>query len=217
MTKLKISQKICINEQRHILDETVKNLNIQAIKLTELLKNYNGQPILEPILSADQLTEFLKDPITYYDQSILRDTGLSYSEKAQPSPAQVGRLYNLPYDEITRLISTTPRSMDNLLYDESDQTIKINESTLPELAESFKEYLTDEAEIREWLAVQSTCDTLNAYFKKYNVPAPVVTNFARQTYFLSGYDHELKRYTLRPYLNAVRSMARHGSIISDEM
>src|SRR6056297_2655372 len=96
-----MSTKILISENKERADLQIKELNERAERMTALVAFYNSQPVLNKLTTKKEVFKFLENPISYLHKAIIKDTGVTFSEKAAPAPGQVAKIFNIPYDGIT--------------------------------------------------------------------------------------------------------------------
>lgn len=162
--------KICINENTKVFEQQIKSLEQRAENITALLKSYNLLPVMEPLKTASQVKDFLSKPVPYFNNAILKDTGITFSKKATPSPDQVAKLFNIPYDAICRQIGGAKiGTLDFFILNEETMTMELDETKLPAIRESFREYLSDPEETAQYLEVQKLCSMLNNYCNEYKI------------------------------------------------
>jgi putative NADH-flavin reductase len=162
--------KILITENKERAELHIKEIESRAKKMTDLIRYYNRVPLLKKLETKKDVFNFLKEPIKYLDSAIIKDTGVSFSDKASPAPDQVAKIFNIPYDEITdKIYKAQIGQLGNFEFDEKRTVIYLTEEAREHIAEQFKEYTQHDDEVKAFLLMQKTCAILNEYADRFNL------------------------------------------------
>ena len=162
--------KILITENKERAELHIKEIESRAEKISELVKFYNKIPVLKELKTKDEVFAFLKEPIKYLDKAIIKDTGVTFSDKASPAPDQVAKIFNIPYNDITdKVYKARIGQLGNFKFDEKKKVIYLTDEAREHIAEQFKEYTQHDDEAKAFLLMQKTCTILNEYADRFNL------------------------------------------------
>ena len=165
-----MSTKILISENKERADLHIKELNERAERMTALVAFYNSQPVLKELTTKKDVFKFLENPINYLHEAIIKDTGVTFSEKAAPAPGQVAKIFNIPYDGITdKIYRARIGQLGNFDFDEKKAIIYLTDEAKVYIYEQYREYTKDDAETKAFMLMQKTCTLLNDYTERFNV------------------------------------------------
>ena len=131
--------------------------------------------------------DFLKDPLTYLDNHVISDTGVTFGAH-KPDPRMIGQMFRIQYDELVRLISTSQAKLLNVdlyTFEPTECEIILSEAGKEQIRERAKFYLSDEREISEYNKLSAIADTLNDLCIQYNLHGPDINVIARSMPFLA--------------------------------
>lgn len=137
----------------------------RARLMTELVQAYNRLPHLSEIDNAIEARDFLTSPVSYLNESIFNELGVTFNGKVKPDVAQLAALFGIPYASIFQRINTSLphlRNLDRFGFDEGSKSLVLLPEGEEQIKESCKIYLTREAEIELYQNIQEVCDKLNA-------------------------------------------------------
>lgn len=187
----------------------------RARLMTELVMSYNRLPHLSEIDNATEARDFLTSPVSYLNESIFNELGVTFNGKVKPDVAQLATLYGIPYASIFQRINTSLphlRNLDRFGFDEGSQSLVL----LPEGEEAIKEackiYLTREAEIELYERVKGLTDNLNEMCERFEIGAielnqvPKSLSFVACTIKAGG-----KGYELTPNIDRLRAFIEKKS------
>ena len=162
--------KILITDNAHRAEQHLKEIEERASKMTDLIRYYNRQPVLNKLETKEQVFAFLKEPIKYLDKAIIKDSGVTFSDKASPAPDQVAKIFNIPYDEITdRIYKARIGQLGNFEFDVKRTVFYLTDEAREHIKDSFKEYTQHDDEAAAFLLMQKTCTVLNEYADRFNL------------------------------------------------
>ena len=92
-------KKVLISENKEQAEQHLEWLRKTAKGITALLQSYNDLSILSNIETREQVKEFLDHPGEFLDHAILTETGITFSNKAQPLPDQVAGMFGITYSD----------------------------------------------------------------------------------------------------------------------
>jgi hypothetical protein len=167
----KENSKILIQEGKQIAEARLSELKQQAIRLTELIKVFNLQPVLRKIETAEEAKAFLTAPLDYFNERIISDCGMTFGSN-KPNPEQVAAIFNIKYGAVVQKINSTRSKPSELQYfsvEEASGKIELMPEAEEAIREQSKIYLSDPEEIEEYLKVNELCKSLNEYCDRYNV------------------------------------------------
>ena len=171
--------KILIAEHKERAEMQIKELNKKAEQMTELVKVYNELPIINSLTIKKDVFDFFSNPIEWFNNSILNDTGITFSEKATPAPEQVAKMFNIPYEPVINKIYHL-KKIDPYFYDFDDKrtSIYITEKGKEKIYEQAKQYIEDEAEIRAYNLISKLCDINNEFIDRFMLDNTSVNQIA---------------------------------------
>jgi len=198
-----MSTKILISENKERAELHIKELNERAERMTELIKDYNRLPVLNKLETKEEVFNFLKEPIKYLHEAIIQDSGFTFSDKANPAPDQVAKIFNIPYDEITdKIYKARIGQLGNFDFDEKRTVIYLTDEAREYIAEQFKEYTQHDDEAKAFLLMQKTCTILNEYADRFNLDRIDRNQIAQRC----GLNVEFKTFT--PNINVFKDWVR---------
>jgi len=136
----------------------------RARLMTELVQAYNRLPHLSDIDDATEARDFLTSPVSYLNESIFNELGVTFNGKVKPDVAQLAALFGIPYASIFQRINTSLPHLTNLDrfgFDEGSKSLVLLPEGEEQIKENCKIYLTNEREIQLYEKVKEVTDQLN--------------------------------------------------------
>jgi len=165
------NSKILIDSGEKTANVRLSEMKQQAIRMTELIKAFNLQPVIEKIGKTEQAKEFLSDPLKYFEEAIINDCGMTFG-KNKPNPEQVASLFNIQYLAVKQKVNSTRINQKDLQYyifDEASLLIELMPESEDSIRKQCEIYLSNPDDIKEYSRVNKLCQSLNQYFADYSI------------------------------------------------
>jgi hypothetical protein len=180
----------------------------RARLMTELVSHYNRLPHLSEIDDAIEARDFLTSPVSYLNESIFNELGVTFNGKVKPDVAQLAALFGIPYASIFQRINTSLPHLTNLDrfgFDEGSKSLVLLPEGTEAIREACKIYLTNEQEIQLYEKVKGVTDQLNEMGEMFGLAAVDLNQVPRALNFISC---EVKKggkgYELLPAVNRIK-------------
>ena len=204
-----MKQKLLISDGAERAQREIDENRNRARLMTELVQAYNHLPHLSEISDAIEAREFLTSPVSYLNESIFNQLGVTFNGKAQPDVAQLAALFGIPYHAIFQRINTSLphlRNLDRFGFDEGSKSLVLLPEGEVQIKESCKIYLTREAEIELYQNIQEVCDKLNALSDLFGLGNIDLNQVPRALNFISCVGKkEGKGYELVPSVDRIKT------------
>ncbi|MGE0089435.1 MAG: hypothetical protein AB7S50_08190 [Bacteroidales bacterium] len=173
-------EKILIKENKKQAEIHIKIMNETAARMTNLLKYYNDLPVLQNLKTVKEIKDFFSNPVKYFENAIITDTGATFSEKAKPMPEQVAKIFNIPYiPVIDKIYQTQISNIDLMEIDSKNLTVSPKPDAIQTIYEQFKEYTKTENEAKLFLYTRELCDHINKYIELFDIDSIEINQAAR--------------------------------------
>jgi hypothetical protein len=207
------TKRILIDENKTGAETRIREIRQTATVLTALIRSYNDLPVLENITRADQCKDFLTSPIAYMDRAVLNDTGISLG-KIQPDPAAVAGLFKIPYNSILQKINAARVKLTDLKYlvfDENSITIEVLESSIQEIKEESRIWLSDPDVIKAYNSVKTLCDAIMAYAEEYHMTPSDLNALPAYMGLRCVVNPSGKGWILTPNIDLIKKHLKHNN------
>ena len=205
-------KKILITENREIAEKHIRTLKENARAATALIAAFNSLPVLNPIKSRERVTDFFDSPVEFLNNAVLKDSGVTFSTKAKPLPEKIAEIFAIPYDQFVKQIyKTRLNGFENMRFDEKTLTVEFDEDCKTAIYDSFKEFATSEAEVKEITRIRALCKNLNEYCDRWDIDAPDMHTVAERLHLkivtIQGakqFDSDIAKYKFIENIAAIR-------------
>jgi hypothetical protein len=207
----KENSKILIQDGKQIAEARLSELKQQAIRLTELIKVFNLQPVLKKIETAEEAKAFLTAPLEYFNEAVLRDCGMTFGAN-KPSSEQVANLFNISYGAVAQKINLTrskPSDLQYFSFEETTGQIELMPEAEEIIREQSKRYLTDSEEIAEYQMVIKLCSDMNQFFERYKIHPSSMNQIPAHMGLKCEVKESGQGYELRPNVDQIRKYLKH--------
>jgi hypothetical protein len=178
--------------------------------MTALVKAFNAMPVLASLTTAEQVKEFLTEPVKYLDQAILKDTG--FTSKVTPSVSGVAQLYGINYAGMIQKIQgarVNPAEIALFSFDETSFVIELMPASETEIRENSKQWIEDVDEVKEWESVKALCDEMNSYFERYQIHPSSMNAIPGHMGLKCQIKTGTKGWELAPALETIKKHLKH--------
>ncbi len=204
MSKMKLL--ISDNAQR-AADEIHEHQN-RARLMTELVQAYNRLPHLSEIDNATEARDFLTSPVSYLNESVFNELGVTFNGKVKPDVAQLAALFGIPYAPMLQrinMMSPHLKNLDRFGFDEGSRSLILLTEGEAAIREACKIYLTNEREIELYTRIKEVTDQLNELGEMFGLAAVDLNQVPRALNFISC---EVKKggkgYELLPAVHRIK-------------
>lgn len=165
-------EKVLLDERKDMAMQAIYDARRNGLIMTELIAYFNSMPVLADIATAEEVKEFFKNPVVFFEDRILRDCGITFATGAKPRAAVIASMYEIPHAAFCDKISSTRYKTFNLKYyvfDEATRKIELLPTAEDEIKESYRLYIEPGAEQDEYNKIQLICDAINELCPKYRI------------------------------------------------
>lgn len=167
-----MSEKVLFDERKDLAMQAVYDARRNGQIMNELIGYYNQMPVLAPIATAEEVKEFFKNPVVFFEDRILRDSGITFPDGAKPRAAVIGQMFEIPHAAFVEKITHTRYKSFNLKYyvfDEATRRIELLPTAEDAIKDEYKLYIEPGAEQEEYNKIQAIADAINALCPKYGL------------------------------------------------
>lgn len=165
-------EKVLLDERRDQAMQAIYDARRNGLIMTELIAYFNSMPVLADIATAEEVKEFFKNPVVFFEDRILRDCGITFATGAKPRAAVIASMYEIPHAAFCDKISSTRYKTFNLKYyvfDEATRKIELMPESEAVIREEWKLYIMPGAEQEEYNKIQAIADAINELAPKYRI------------------------------------------------
>lgn len=163
-------KRILITEDSETANNHLAFLRNRALKITKLIKSFNSLLLLAPLENQEEVTTFLKDPISYFEDQIIKYTGADKAYKITPDISEIARFFHIPYDLFVSEINEAQVNSDILKFMRfNGLIIEFDQTKEKEIRESFFKYSTSQEENKAVIEARKVCDVLNRYCEQMDI------------------------------------------------
>lgn len=165
-------EKVLFDERKDQAMQAIYDARRNAQIMTELIAYFNAMPVLADIATAEEVKEFFKNPVVFFEDRILRDSGISFPDGAKPRAAVIAQMYEIPHTAFCDKITHTRYKSFNLKYyvfDEATRKIELLPTAEDEIKEEWKLYIEPGAEQDEYNKIQAIADAINELAPRYKI------------------------------------------------
>ena len=165
-------EKVLLDERKDLAMQAIYDARRNGLIMTELIAYFNSMPVLADIATAEEVKEFFKNPVVFFEDRILRDCGITFATGAKPRAAVIDSMYEIPHAAFCDKISSTRYKTFNLKYyvfDEATRKIELMPESEAVIREEWKLYIMPGAEQEEYNKIQAIADAINELAPKYRI------------------------------------------------
>ena len=165
-------EKVLLDERKDQAMQAIYDARRNGLIMTELIAYFNSMPVLADIATAEEVKEFFKNPVVFFEDRILRDCGITFATGAKPRAAVIASMYEINHAAFCDKISSTRYKTFNLKYyvfDEATRKIELMPESEAVIREEWKLYIMPGAEQEEYNKIQLICDAINELCPKYRI------------------------------------------------
>lgn len=165
-------EKVLFDERKDLANQAIYDARRNGQIMTDLIAYYNSQPVLAPITKAEEVKEFFKNPVVFFEDRILRDSGIKFPDGAKPRAAVIAAMYEIPHAAFCDKITHTRYKSFNLKYyvfDEATRSVELLPTAEAAIREEWKLYIEPGAEQEEYNKIQAIADAINELAPRYKI------------------------------------------------
>lgn len=167
-----IMEKVLLDERKDLAMQAIYDARRNGLIMTELIAYFNSMPVLADITTAEEVKEFFKNPVVFFEDRILRDCGITFATGAKPRAAVIASMYEIPHAAFCDKISHTRYKSFNLKYyvfDETTRRVELLPTAEDEIKEEWRLYIMPGQEMEEYNKIQAIADAINELAPRYRI------------------------------------------------
>lgn len=167
-----IMEKVLFDERKDLAMQAIYDARRNGQIMTDLIAYYNSMPVLAPISKAEEVKEFFKNPVVFFEARVLRDSGIKFPDGAKPRAAVIASMYEIPHSAFCDKITHTRYKSFNLKYyvfDEATRRVELLPTAEDTIREEWKLYIEPGAEQEEYNKIQKIADAINELAPRYKI------------------------------------------------
>jgi len=167
-----IMEKVLLDERKDLAMQAIYDARRNGLIMSELIAYFNSMPVLADITTAEEVKEFFKNPVVFFEDRILRDCGIKFPDGAKPRAAVIASMYEIPHSAFCDKISHTRYKSFNLKYyvfDEGTRRVELLPTAEDEIKEEWKLYIMPGQEMEEYNKIQAIADAINELAPRYRI------------------------------------------------